>query len=52
MQVFTQEEKNSKNKYITRNLKTYVNQWDKNIVNNSLGFTLISLKKCQKIKIK
>jgi hypothetical protein len=42
MQVFTQEEKNSKDKYITRNLKTYADQWDKSFVNNSLGFTLIS----------
>ncbi len=48
-QVFTLEEKNSKTKYITRNLKTYVDQWNKSFVNNSLGFTFISLtKKCQK----
>jgi hypothetical protein len=42
MQVFTREEFFKKDKYITRNLKTYVDQWDKSFVNNSLGFTLIS----------
>jgi hypothetical protein len=42
MQVFTQGEKNSKDKYIIGNLKAYSNQWDKSFVNNSLGFTLIS----------
>ncbi len=39
--IYTRRKK-FKDKYITRNLKTYVDQWDKSFVNNSLGFTFIS----------